>query len=544
MLKFCGKGVYGTAAVGKAWILKKRAESVPRRDVGNIGAEMQRLESARKAAIEELSEIHRRALDKAGEAEAQIFEIHTMMLEDDDYVSSICDIIRTQGVNAEYAVSVTADKFADMLEKTDDPYMQARSADIRDVSTRLLAKLSGNVSGVSLFPDTPVIVCASELTPAETVMLDRKKILAFVTAHGSSNSHTAILARSMRIPAVVGVGGEFLENISDGTELAVDGHTGEVYVSPDEKTLFLLTARQKQETERLERLKALKGMKNETSDGRRINIFANIGGLGDIDSAIENDAGGIGLFRSEFLYLGGNSLPTEEEQLEAYREILSRMNGRTVIIRTLDVGADKNAEYLGLEPEENPALGLRAIRFCLVHPNIFKTQLRALLRASAFGELGIMFPMITDKWELDEALRLLNEAKAELDGEGTAYGDNIKIGIMIETPAAALISDKLAPSVDFFSVGTNDLIQYTLACDRQNPRLEKFCDPHHEAIIGLIETAAKNAHAHGKWIGICGELAADTSLTETFLRIGIDELSVSPPYILPLRDTVRHIRIK
>lgn len=543
MLKFCGKGVYGTAAVGKAWILKKRAESVPRRDVGDVGAELDRLRGAIKAAVRELSEIRRRALGEAGEEEAQIFEIHAMMLEDGDYVSSICDIIVTQGVNAEYAVSVTADKFADMLEKTDDPYMQARSADVRDVSSRLLAKLSGDASGVAAFPDAPVIVCASELTPAETVMLDRNKILAFVTAHGSSNSHTAILARSMRIPAVVGVGGEFLEKISDGTELAVDGHTGEVYVSPDEKTLSLLAERQKREADREEHLKALKGMSNETLDGRRINIFANIGGLGDIGSAIENDAGGIGLFRSEFLYLEGSSLPTEEEQLEAYREILSRMEGRTVIIRTLDVGADKKIGYLGLEHEENPALGLRAIRFCLAHPDIFKTQLRALLRASAFGELGIMFPMITGKWELDEALRLLNEAKAELDGEGTAYG-NVKIGIMIETPAAALISDKLAPSVDFFSVGTNDLTQYTLACDRQNPRLEKFCDPHHEAIIRLIETAAKNAHAHGKWIGICGELAADTSLTETFLRIGIDELSVSPPYILPLRDTVRNIRIK
>ena len=439
-----------------------------------------------------------------------------MMLEDDDYNESIENIIDSQKVNAEYAVVVTADNFAEMFASMDDPYMQARAADVKDISNRIIANLTGNVSDGSA-GDDKMIVCADDLAPSETISLDKDKVLAFVTAHGSSNSHTAILARNMNIPAVIGVGSKFLSEIKDGDFAIVDGFTGEIFVDTDEKTTAELTKKQKADEEKKRLLQTLKGKENVTKDGKKINIYANIGSVDNIGAVLLNDAGGIGLFRSEFLYLENSDFPTEEQQFHAYKRVLESMAGKKVIIRTLDIGADKQVDYFGLKKEENPALGYRAIRICLTRPEIFKTQLRALFRASVYGNLGIMFPMIT------------------------RVSDSVELGIMIETPAAAIISDKLAKLVDFFSVGTNDLTQYTLACDRQNPDIEQFCDTHHEAILRLIEMSAENAHKNGAWIGICGELAADTTLTETFLRMGIDELSVSPTFVLKVRDAVRNI---
>ena len=427
-----------------------------------------------------------------------------------------------------------------MFAAMSDAYMQARAADVKDISNRIIACMTENDT-VDADSDEKVIICADDLAPSETVSLDKDRVLAFVTAHGSSNSHTAILARNMNIPAVIGVGDAFLKAINDGELAAVDGFTGEIFVNADEATLAAMKAKQKADLEKKELLKTLKGKENITLDGTKINIYANIGGVENIGDVLVNDAGGIGLFRSEFLYLENSDYPTEQQQFDAYKRVLESMAGKKVIIRTLDIGADKQVSYFNLDKEENPALGFRAIRICLTRPEIFKTQLRALFRASAFGNLGIMFPMITSVSELEKILALCEEVKAELKEHHIAYSENIEIGVMIETPAAAVISDRLAPMVDFFSVGTNDLIQYTLACDRQNPNLEPFCDTHHEAVLRLIELSAKNAHANGAWIGICGELAADTTLTETFLRMGIDELSVSPPYVLKVRDTVRNI---
>ena len=538
MKKYSGKGVYGAIAIGKISVLKKNDAAVTRVHVEDAAAEKARVEKAKQAAAEQLQAIHDKALKEVGEANAQIFEIHIMMLEDEDYNESIANIIDTQQVNAEYAVAVTSDNFAEMFAAMDDAYMQARSADVRDISNRIIANLTGTADSSAESCDS-MIVCADDLAPSETVALDKDKVLAFVTAHGSSNSHTAILARNMNIPAVIGMGDEFLTEISSGTPAIVDGSTGTVIVDPDEATVAEYTAKRTSDEEKKRLLQELKGKENVTVDGRKINIYANISGIDNIGAVLLNDAGGIGLFRSEFLYLENSDFPTEEQQFHAYKRVLESMAGKKVIIRTLDIGADKQVGYFGLKKEENPALGYRAIRICLTRPEIFKTQLRALYRASVYGNLGIMFPMITSVKEVERIKEICEEVKAELRSDGIEYSDKIELGIMIETPAAALISDRLAPMVDFFSVGTNDLTQYTLACDRQNPDIEEFIDTHHEAILRLIEMSAENAHKNGAWIGICGELAADTTLTERFLRMGIDELSVSPSFVLKVRDAVR-----
>ncbi len=538
MTVFNGKGVYGAIALGKISVFKRREAEVRRVHIEDPEAEKARLTAAKEKALAQLQEIYDKALREVGEANAQIFEIHMMMIEDDDYNESIESIIDTQSVNAEYAVAVTADNFAEMFSSMEDAYMQARSADVKDISNRIIACLSDD-GALDNGSDEKVIICADDLAPSETVLLDKDKVLAFVTAHGSSNSHTAILARNMNIPAVIGAGKAFLEAIKDGMYAAVDGYTGEVFLEPDEETRARLDKKKSDDEAKKKLLQELKGKENVTLDGTKINIFANIGGVDNIGAVLANDAGGIGLFRSEFLYLESEDYPTEDQQFAAYKKVLESMAGKKVIIRTLDIGADKQVDYFGLAKEDNPALGFRAIRICLTRPGIFKTQLRALYRASAFGNLGIMFPMITSVSELEKIQSICNEVKAELMADGIAFSDSVELGIMIETPAAAVISDRLAPMVDFFSVGTNDLTQYTLACDRQNAALEPFVDTHHEAILRLIELSAKNAHANGAWIGICGELAADTSLTETFLRMGIDELSVSPSFVLSVRDAVR-----
>ena len=536
--KFTGKGVYGAVAIGRISIFKKPEALVKRVRIDDTKAEKERVAAAKAAAARQLSEIHEKALKEVGEAHAQIFEIHLMMLDDEDYNESIENIIDTQSVNAEYAVAVTSDNFAQMFSSMDDAYMQARAADVRDISNRSIANLTGNIQD-SEKSGAKTIICASDLAPSETVSLDKDSVLAFVTAHGSANSHTAILARNMNIPAVIGVGDSFLSSISEGAEAIVDGYTGEIIIEPDEKTKALYLEKQRRDEEQKRLLQELKGKDNVTVDGKRINVYANISGIDNIGAVLLNDAGGIGLFRSEFLYLENKDYPTEDQQFFAYKRVLESMAGKKVIIRTLDIGADKQVDYFGLKKEENPALGLRAIRLCLTRPEIFRTQLRALFRASVYGNLGIMFPMITSVGEVERIKKICEEVKAELKNEGIEYSDKTEIGIMIETPAAAIISDRLAPLVDFFSVGTNDLTQYTLACDRQNPDAEEFVDTHHEAVLRLIEMSAENAHKNGAWIGICGELAADTSLTETFLRMGIDELSVSPTFVLKVRDAVR-----
>ena len=538
MKKFNGKGVYGAVAIGKISVFKKPDAAIKRVRVEDTEKEKERVAQAKAAAAEQLRKIYEKALKEVGETNAQIFEIHMMMLEDDDYNESIENIIDSQSVNAEYAVALTADNFAEMFASMDDPYMQARSADVKDISNRMIANLTGAAADGAETNDK-MIVCADDLATSETISLDKDKVLAFVTAHGSSNSHTAILARNMNIPAVIGVGDEFLAQINDGDTAIVDGFTGEIYLDPDEQTLAKMEEKRAADEEKKRLLQDLKGKENVTLDGKKINIYANIGSVDNIGAVLLNDAGGIGLFRSEFLYLENTDYPTEEQQFHAYKRVLESMAGKKVIIRTLDIGADKQVDYFGLKKEENPALGFRAIRICLTRPEIFKTQLRALYRASVYGDLGIMFPMITSVSEVQRVLAVCDEVKAELKEQGIEYSENVELGIMIETPAAAVISDKLAPMVDFFSVGTNDLTQYTLACDRQNPDIEQFCDTHHEAILRLIEMSAENAHKNGAWIGICGELAADTTLTKTFLRMGIDELSVSPTFVLKVRDAVR-----
>ena len=543
MKKFTGKGVYGAIAMGKISVFQKQDTLIQRTSVKDTEAEKARVETAKAAAAEQLQAIYEKALKEVGETNAQIFEIHMMMLEDDDYNESIQNIIDTQKVNAEYAVSITADNFAEMFSAMDDAYMQARAADVRDISDRIIANLTGNVA-VQEDSGEKHIICADDLAPSETVSLDKDKVLAFVTAHGSSNSHTAILARNMNIPAVIGVGSDFLKEVQDGTEAIVDGFTGEIFVEPDEETRQRLLEKQRADEEKKRLLLELKGKENVTRDGTKVNIYANIGSVDNIGAVLLNDAGGIGLFRSEFLYLENTDYPNEEQQFLAYKRVLESMAGKKVIIRTLDIGADKQVDYFHLKKEDNPAMGYRAIRICLTRPEIFKTQLRALYRASIYGNLGVMFPMITSVSELEKILAICEEVKAELREQGVTYSDTMELGIMIETPAAAIISDRLAPMVDFFSVGTNDLTQYTLACDRQNPDIEPFIDTHHEAILRLIEMSAKNAHANGAWIGICGELAADTTLTETFLRMGIDELSVSPAFVLKVRDAVRNVDLR
>ena len=542
MLKYVGKGVCSAIAIGKVSVFKRSEVSVKRVHVSDTEHEKERLAHAKKVSIEQLKEIYEKALKEVGETGAQIFDVHMMMIDDADYNESIDNIIETQLVNAEYAVAVTADNFAEMFSQVDDSYMQARAADIRDISNRIINNLS-DAKSIDPGSDEKMIVCADDLAPSETVSLDKDKVQAFVTAYGSSNSHTAILARNMNIPAVIGVGEEFLEKIQDGMQMIVDGYTGEIYIEPDKETYENYQKKKQEENEKRELLFSLKGKDNVTVDGTSIEVYANIGSDDNIAAVLLNDAGGIGLFRSEFLYLESDDFPDEEKQFNVYRKVLENMAGKKVIIRTLDIGADKQADYFNLDKEENPALGFRAIRICLTHPEIFKTQLRALYRASVYGKLGIMFPMVISVEEVEKIKEMCEEVKRELKSSGVEYSDNIEVGIMIETPAAAVISDKLAPMVDFFSIGTNDLTQYVLACDRQNPKLDDFCDTHHEAILRLIKMSADNAHKNGAWVGICGELAADTTLTETFLRMGIDELSVSPGYVLKLRDTIRHINL-
>lgn len=540
MIVYKGKGVCSGVAIGRASVFKRQQTAVRCEKVEDTAAELERFEAAKALAVEQLGNIYNKALEEVGKEDAGIFEIHIMMLEDEDYCGSIRNIIMTQQANAEYAVSVTSDEFSEMFTAMDDEYMQFRAADVKDISARLISCLTDSGTAEQT-ADEKAVICADDLAPSETVSLDRDKVLAFVTAFGSSSSHTAILARNMDIPAVIGLGESLLSAVNDGDMMIVDGHTGEVFISPDEETLKRFEAKQAEDIRNKQLLSALKGKENVTLDGRKIRIFANIGGVGSIDSVLENDAGGIGLFRSEFLYLESSDYPTEEQQLSVYRTVLERMAGKKVIIRTLDIGADKQIDYFRLDKEDNPALGLRAIRLCLTRPEIFRTQLRALFRASDYGDLGIMFPMITSVSEVEKCRALCDEVKAELIAEGLPFKADTEIGIMIETPAAALISDRLAPLVDFFSVGTNDLTQYTLACDRQNSRVEAFVDTHHEAVLRLIEMSAENAHANGAWIGICGELASDTSLTESFLRMGIDELSVAPPFVLPVREKVRSL---
>lgn len=538
MKRYIGKGVYGAIAIGKVSVFKRQDVTVKCVHIEDVENEKARVEAAKAASILQLQAIYEKALKDVGEAEAQIFEIHSMLLEDDDYNESIMTIIEEEKVNAEYATKVTAERFAEMFSAMDDAYMQARAADIKDISNRMMSNLLG-AEGEMAHTEEKMIICADDLAPSETVSLDKERVLAFVTAYGSSNSHTAILARNMNIPAIIGVGEAFLSEVPEGTMVIVDGFTGEIIVNPDEETLIAFTKKQQEDEAKKRLLQELKGKENITLDGKKINIYANIGSVDHVASVLLNDAGGIGLFRSEFLYLENTDYPTEDQQFEAYKRVLEGMAGKKVIIRTLDIGADKQVDYFNLKQEENPALGHRAIRICLTRPEIFKTQLRALYRASMYGNLGIMFPMITSVQEVEKILAICEEVKAELKEKGIAYAENIEMGIMIETPAAAIISDQLAPMVDFFSVGTNDLTQYTLACDRQNPDIEEFCNTHHEAILRLIEMSAQNAHKHGAWIGICGELAADTTLTETFLRMGIDELSVSPSFVLKVRDAVR-----
>lgn len=539
MTVFSGKGVYGAIAQGKITIIKQQDTTIKCLHIENTEAEKSRIEAAKTAAAEQLQGIYEKALKEIGETNAQIFEIHMMMLEDDDYNDSITNIIDTQKVNAEYAVAVTADNFAEMFSSMDDAYMRARAADVRDISNRLIANLTGSISDNAVSDDR-MIICADDLAPSETVSLDKDKVVAFVTAHGSSNSHTAILARNMNIPAIIGVGDEFLKAVKNGSAAIVDGYTGEIFVEPDEATKACLEKKRAEDEQKKRLLQELKGKENITIDGTKVNIYANIGSVDNIGAVLANDAGGIGLFRSEFLYLESNDYPSEEQQFAAYKRVLESMAGKKVIIRTLDIGADKQVDYFNLAKEENPALGYRAIRICLTRPEIFKTQLRALYRASAYGNLGIMFPMITSVSELEKILEICREVKEQLIAEGVELSERVELGIMIETPAAAIISDRLAPMVDFFSVGTNDLTQYTLACDRQNAAIEQFVDTHHEAVLRLIEMSVQNAHKHGAWIGICGELAADTTLTESFLRMGIDELSVSPSFVLKVRNAVRH----
>ena len=538
MITLSGKGVYGAIAFGRISVFKRKEASVKRTRIDDVEAEKARLGSAKKKAVAQLQEIYDKALREVGEANAQIFEIHMMMIDDDDYNDSIVNIIENQSVNAEYAVAVTADNFAQVFAERGDDYMQARSADVKDISNRIINCLSDD-KDESVTSDEKVIICADDLAPSETVLLDKDKVLAFVTAYGSANSHTAILARNMNIPAIIGVGEKLLKSLKNGDFAVVDGYTGEIFINPDENTRTRLEKKRDEDEEKKRLLQKLKGKENITVDGTRVNIYANIGSVDNIGSVLANDAGGIGLFRSEFLYLESTDYPTEEQQFMAYRKVLESMSGKKVIIRTLDIGADKQVDYFNLDKEENPALGYRAIRICLTRPEIFKTQLRALYRASAYGTLGIMFPMITSVSELEKILSICQEVRQELREEGVVISDKVELGIMIETPAAAVISDRLAPMVDFFSVGTNDLTQYTLACDRQNAAIEQFVDTHHEAVLRLIEISAKNAHKCGAWIGICGELAADTSLTEEFLRMGIDELSVSPAFVLKVREAVR-----
>ena len=537
MITLEGKSVFGGIAIGKIQFYKRNEITIKRTRVEDVEAEVERFQNAKAKKLELLKGLYEKALEDVGEANAMIFEAHQLMLEDPDYVESIENIIRTQDVNAEYAIGATADNFAAIFEAMDDAYMQGRAADVRDVSERLLQALSSQNENVMVM-DEPVIIAADDLVPSETVQLDKDKVLSFVTMYGSANSHTAILARTMNIPAVIGLG-EALKEEYDGKIAIVDGVDGKVYIDPDEETMASMQEKQKKDQEQKELLNQLKGKENVTKSGQKVNVYANIGNLADVGAVLKNDAGGIGLFRSEFLYLESDTYPTEEQQFAVYKKVAETMAGKKVIIRTLDIGADKQVDYFKLDKEDNPALGYRAIRICLTRPEIFKTQLRALYRASAYGQISIMFPMIISVAEVKKIKEIVEEVKAELRTEGAAFREDVELGIMIETPAAVMVSRELAKEVDFFSVGTNDLTQYTLAIDRQNQKLEDFYDSHHPAVLAMIRMAAESAHAEGKWIGICGELGADVTLTETFLKMGIDELSVAPGMVLKVRQKIR-----
>ena len=541
MQSYQGKSVYKGIAMGPVVVLKKNDYQVKRTRIEDPEAEIKRVDEALEKSKEQLQKLYDKAVQEVGEASAAIFEVHQMMLEDDDYLEAIQNTIRTEQINAEYAVAATGDNFAEMFASMDDDYMKASSADIKDISERLVRNLSGQ-DDADLSSIEPSIIVADDLSPSETVQMDKDKILAFVTVHGSTNSHTAILARMMNIPALIGVDMN-LEEIHTGMEAVVDGFQGTVIFEPDETVKAQTTEKMAEEAEKLRLLQELKGKENVTLDGHKINIYANIGSVGDIGYVMENDAGGIGLFRSEFLYLGRNDFPTEEEQFQAYKQAVQMMAGKKVIIRTLDIGADKQVDYFNLGNEDNPAMGYRAIRICLKQPEIFKTQLRALLRAAVYGNLSIMYPMITSTEEVKKIYEIVAEVEEELKAQEIQY----KIpeqGIMIETPAAAIISDRLAEMVDFFSIGTNDLTQYTLAIDRQNEKLDEFYNPHHEALLRMIQMVVDNAHKCGKWAGICGELGADTTLTEEFVRMGLDELSVAPSMVLKLRKIVREMKVE
>ena len=539
MQRFQGKSVYKGIAMGPVVVLKKNDYQVKRTRIEDPESEAKRVTEAVEKSQDQLGRLYDKAVKEVGEASAAIFEVHQMMLEDEDYLEAIQNMIQTEQVNAEYAVAVTGDNFAEMFAAMDDDYMKARSADIRDISERLVRNLSGQ-EDADLSSIEPSVIVADDLSPSETVQMDKDKILAFVTVHGSTNSHTAILARMMNIPALIGVEMD-LDELKTGMTAVVDGFQGQVIFEPDEEIKAETLTRMKEEEEKLKLLQELKGKENITLDGHKINIYANIGSVGDIGYVMENDAGGIGLFRSEFLYLGRNDFPTEEEQFQAYKQAVQMMAGKKVIIRTLDIGADKQVDYFNLGNEDNPAMGYRAIRICLKQPDIFKTQLRALLRAAVYGNLSIMYPMITSTEEVKRIYEIVAEVEEELKAQEIQY----KIpeqGIMIETPAAVMISDRLAEMVDFFSIGTNDLTQYTLAIDRQNEKLDDFYNPHHEAILRMIQMVVDNAHKCGKWAGICGELGADATLTEQFVRMGLDELSVAPSMVLKLRKIVREIK--
>ena len=539
MIIIKGTGVFGGIAFGKLAFYKRMENVVKRRKINDVSAEINRFEKAKEMAILQLRDLYDKAFDEAGEAQAQIFEAHQMMLDDGDYCESILNIVTTRQANAEYAVALTADNFSKIFSEMEDTYMRERAADVRDISERLINALAGgNQQGMHFVE--PVILAADDLTPSETVQLDKEKILSFVTMGGSINSHTAILSRMMNIPAVVGAG-DSLRAEYDGKEAIVDGFAGTVYVEPDANTIGRLRKKANAHAKKKNLLERLRGQENITLDGKKIDVFANIGSVTDVAIALEHDAGGIGLFRSEFLYLQKKDYPGEEEQYKAYKLVAENMRGRKVIIRTLDIGADKQIDYFNLPIEENPALGYRAIRICLDRTYVFKTQLRAIYRASAFGNIAVMFPMIISMDEIKEIKDIVETVKSELDADGIAYSKEVETGIMIETPAAVMISDMLAKEVDFFSVGTNDLTQYTLAIDRQNRKLDRFYDSHHPAVLRMLKTVADNAHKEGKWVGICGELGADLALTEFFLAIGIDELSVSPAYVLPLREKIRGI---
>lgn len=538
MIKCSGKSVLKGIAIGRIYLYKKQEYVLKQETIENPEAEIERMEKAKETATEQLEELYQKALKEAGEEQAMIFDVHKMMLDDADYLDSIRGLIRDEKMNAEFAVNLTGENFADIFASMDDEYMKARSADVLDISKRLIRILAG-VGEEGIASEEPVVLLADDLSPSETVQMDKSKILAIVTKHGSTNSHTAILARSMNIPALVQTDVALLEEYS-GAKAVVDGFSGTFIINPEEDVLEKSVQKKMEYEKERTALQELKGKDNVTTDGRRINLYANIGNVSDVDKVLDSDAGGIGLFRSEFIYLGREDYPTEEEQFVIYKEVLSRMQGKKVIIRTLDIGADKQVDYFKLPHEENPAMGYRAIRICLDRPEVFKTQLRAIYRASAFGTAAIMFPMIISVKEIRKIKEIVEEVKTELTKEGISF-NRVELGIMVETPAAAVISDELAKEVEFFSIGTNDLTQYTLAIDRQNQNLDNFYDSHHEAILRLIKMTVENGHKEGIWVGICGELASDTTLTKTFVDMGVDELSVSPTYVLSVRKAVRDI---